>query len=111
MNTNRNYDNEFIVIRTWMMTKLGLKGKNLLVYAVIYNFSQSYEIMGQKYSGSLDYISGITDIPISDVEKILDRLVEKNLILRFYAPKDGHESINVGRNYDYGINKEMIKHI
>ena len=67
MNTNRNYDNEFIVIRTWMMTKLGLKGKTYLYMrsSIIFQPTKLWD----KSIRLIDYISGITDIPISDVEK------------------------------------------
>ena len=43
----------YVVIQGWMIKELGLKGNELLVYALIYGFSQTE---GQKFTGSLQYL-------------------------------------------------------
>ena len=59
-----------IVIHGWMVNKLGLKGNELLVYAIIYGFSQTE---GQKYIGSLQYLADWTNSTKQGVIKSLIR--------------------------------------
>ena len=50
---NENY----IVIQGWMINELQLKGNDLLIYAIIYGFSQTE---GTKFTGSLRYLMSCT---------------------------------------------------
>lgn len=36
-------DSNYVVIQGWMITRLGLKGNELMIYAVIYGFTQNGE--------------------------------------------------------------------
>ena len=47
-------DLAYINIQAWMRTELDLKGNDLLVYAIIYGFSQDGD---SKFSGSLQYLA------------------------------------------------------
>lgn len=70
-------DDNFIVIPGWVITKLGLKGNDVLVYSLIYGFSQTE---GQYFCGSLQYIADWTNSTRQGVIKNLDRLIELGLI-------------------------------
>ena len=56
-----------------MVTELGLKGNSLLVYAIIYGFSQEE---GQWFRGSLQYLADWTSSSKFGVSKNLKALVE-----------------------------------
>ena len=70
---NRN----FIAIQGWMVNDLGLKGNELLVYAIIHGFSQAE---GQKFEGSLQYLADWTNSSKQGIQKNLKSLIDKGLI-------------------------------
>ncbi|MBR1527764.1 MAG: helix-turn-helix domain-containing protein [Oscillospiraceae bacterium] len=70
---NENY----YVVHGWMLNELGLKGNELLVYAIIYGFSQGEN---QWFMGYRKYLADFTNCTIRSVQNILNALVEKNLI-------------------------------
>lgn len=72
---NENY----IVIQGFMVNELGLKGNDLLIYAIIYGFSQAQD---QKYTGSLQYLADWTNSTVRGVQKNLKSLLEKKLIVK-----------------------------
>lgn len=72
---NENY----IVIQGWMVNELKLKGNELLIYAIIYGFSQ---LEGQKFTGSLQYLANWTNSTKQGVIKCLKSLIEKELIIK-----------------------------
>lgn len=76
MNTNITRGN-YIVIQDFMVNELQLKGNDLLVYAIIYGFSQSE---GQKYTGSLQYLADWTNSTKRGIQKNLQFLLEKKYI-------------------------------
>ena len=47
-------DNNYFVVHGWMINQLGLSGRELQVYAIIYGFSQTD---GQAFKGSLQYLA------------------------------------------------------
>ena len=67
----------FVAIQGWMVTELGLKGNNLLIYAIIYGFSQAEE---QVFSGSLQYLADWTNSTKQGVSQNLKKLIEAGLI-------------------------------
>ena len=67
----------YIMISGWMVCDLGLKGNELLVYAIIYGFSQSEN---QMYNGSLQYLADWTNSTKQGVIKSLKSLTEKGYI-------------------------------
>ena len=70
---NTNY----ITIQGWMRTELDLKGNDLLIYAIIYGFSQTSE---QKFTGSLQYLADWCGATKQGVQKNLKSLMDKGLI-------------------------------
>lgn len=77
---NRVRKDNYIVIQGWMLTELSLKGNELLVYAIIYGFSQSGD--SQRYTGSLQYLADWTNSTKQGVMKNLKSLVDKGLIAK-----------------------------
>lgn len=72
-------DNNFIAIQGWMRTKLNLKGYELLVYALIYGFSQDEN---SKFSGTRRYIAEWCGCSLRTVDNTLASLYGKHLIAK-----------------------------
>lgn len=70
---NENY----ILIQGWMVNELNLKGNELLVYAIIYGFSQEEN---QKFAGSIQYLANWIGSSKQTVFNCLKSLIEKGLI-------------------------------
>ena len=70
---NDNYVN----IQGWMRNKLELKGNDLIVYAIIYSFSQDGE---SKFEGSLQYLADWCGATKQGIQKNLKNLLEAGLI-------------------------------
>lgn len=68
-----------IVIHGWMVNgeELDLKGNDLLVYAIIYGFSQADE---QYFKGSLQYLADWTGSTKQGIQKNIKNLVDRGLI-------------------------------
>ena len=75
VDTKVNSENYFVV-QGWMLSELGLKNNELLVYAIIYGFSQG----GNKFTGSLQYLCDWTNSGKTSVQNCLKSLKEKGLI-------------------------------
>ena len=69
----------FIVIQGFMINELGLKGNELIIYAIIYGFSQDGE---NKYTGSSNYLANWTNSTKQGVLKSLKSLVDKGYIIK-----------------------------
>lgn len=67
----------YILIQGWMVTDLKLKGNDLLVYAIIYGFSQNED---QYFTGSVQYLAEWTNSTRQGIIKTLKGLVERGLI-------------------------------
>lgn len=67
----------FIVILGWMMDDLGLSGNDLLIYALIYGFSQDGK---NEYTGSLAKLAEWIHTSDSRCSERLARLVERGLL-------------------------------
>lgn len=72
---NENYIN----IQGWMINKLKLKGNELLLYAIIYGFSQDGK---NEYYGSLSYITKALGISKPTAISLIKKLIERSLITR-----------------------------
>ena len=70
-------DENFLTITGWMVNQLNLKGNELLIYAIIYGFSQEEN---QTFSGSLQYMADWTNSTKQGVIKCLKSLQKKELI-------------------------------
>lgn len=69
----------YITILGWMISDLKLKGNALLIYAIIYGFSQTQDLA---YTGSRQYLADWTNSTLQGVSKCLKKLVEDNLIVK-----------------------------
>ena len=67
----------YVVIQGWMCNELALKGNDLLVFALIYGFSQDNESV---YSGGRNYIAETFNISLPTVDKALNNLVSAGYI-------------------------------
>lgn len=72
-------DNNYIVIQGFMVNELNLKGAELMVYAIIYGFSQDGKT---KYNGSRGYLAKWCNVTEREIGKVLKKLVEKELITK-----------------------------
>ena len=69
--------NAYYTVQGWMINKLGLKGSELQLYAIIHGFSQTE---GQVFSGAAQYLADWTNISRRNVMERLRSLTEKGLI-------------------------------
>lgn len=79
-------DGNYIVIQSFMIKDLKLKGNELLTYAIIYGFSQNGE---DKFTGSLQYIADWTNSTKQGIMKNLKSLVDKGLLEKTEIFKNG----------------------
>ena len=70
-------DENFFVIKGWMINRLKLKGIDLMIYAILYGFTQDGE---NYYTGGVDYIAKLACCDSSTARRSLKRLVEAELI-------------------------------
>lgn len=74
-------EKNYIHIDNWMINGLGLNTKNeLLIYAVIYSFSENTNNQG--YYGSLDTLSKRVASSRTRVCEVLKKLCDKKLIVK-----------------------------
>ena len=76
----------YIVIQGWMITELNLSGKELLLYALIFGFSQGD---GDGYSGGLKYLTEWTGTTKRNVMTLLTSLVSKGHLTKHEETKGG----------------------
>lgn len=72
-------EQNYVVIQGWMLSKLQLKGNDLLIYAIIYGFSQNADC---KFTGSLQYLADWTNSTKQGVLNSLKSLLNKKLITK-----------------------------
>lgn len=77
--TDKIRNENYISVLGFMVNELNLKGTELLVYAVIYGFSQAE---GQRYTGSLQYLADWTGATKRTVINTLKSMCEKGIISR-----------------------------
>lgn len=81
-------DGTFFTVQSFMVTQLGLSGNDLLVYAIIYGFSQDGESV---FRGSRQYLADWCNSTVRGIQKNLNRLMELGLIEQVYHSADNHE--------------------
>lgn len=86
-------DNNFIAIQGWMRTRLNLKGNELLIYALVYGFSQDGN---SRFTGSRKYIAEWCGCSLDTVDRSLSSLVSKGLLAKY-----PHTDQNGSRVVDY----------
>lgn len=69
---------KFIVIQQWMITELGLKGSELIAYALVYGLT----IHESDYHGTADYLSTWLGITPKKCYRVLSSLCERGLLMR-----------------------------
>ena len=65
----------FFTVQGWMLNDLELKGNDLLVYAIIYGFTQTGN---QWFTGSIKYLAEWTRSTKQGIQKNLKNLLEKD---------------------------------
>lgn len=109
-------DENYINIQGWMRTQLGLKGNELLVYAIIYGFSQEE---GNRFKGSLQYLADWCGATKQGISNNLKSLIEKGYIDKFEYEKNGvkfceysiKESLGVLNSVGWGIKQSLTNNI
>ena len=79
MGTSKINNDNYITIQGWMVNKLNLKGNSLLIYAIIFGFTQDNESW---FTGSLTYLQDWLGVSKNTVRNALDLLVNKGLIYK-----------------------------
>lgn len=102
-------NDNYIVIQGWMRNELGLKGNELLTYALIYGFCQDEK---DEFTGSISYISGWLGTSKQTVHTILKTLVEKNLLQKNELYSNGikfckYKTLPVVKKFDQGVVKKF----
>ena len=108
-------DGTYITIQGWMRTDLNLSGNELIVYAIIYGFSQNKQ---GEFTGSAQYLADWVGCTRRTVMTILNKLVEEKLISKTelilnnnekrvsYQAERGCEKISQGvKNFHRGCEK------
>lgn len=93
-------DKNYINILGFMRTQLDLKGNELLIYAIIYGFSQDGE---NKYKGSLSYLAELSGASQKTVITTLQRLCERQLLIKT------DKTFNNVKYCEYEANLDMIQ--
>ena len=73
-------DENYIVIQGWMISKLKLTGNELVLFALIYGFSQDGK---SQYKGSLSYISQAMQVSKRTVIRLKNSLISRQFIIKF----------------------------
>ena len=70
-------DGNYIVVQSFMVNELHLKGNELLIYAIIYGFSQAEN---QIFNGSINYLAEWTGASRQTVINCLKSLISKGYL-------------------------------
>lgn len=87
-------DDNYYVVHGWMKTRLGLKGNELLVYAIIYGFSQTE---GASFKGSYRYIAEWAGVSERTAVRVIDGLVSKGCLRRRKVVAE--DGVNMANEY------------
>ena len=93
-------DGTYITIQGWMRTDLKLSGNELIVYAIIYGFSQNKQ---GEFTGSAQYLADWTGCSRRHIMRILNKLVEEKTISKTETVLNNNEkrvSYQAERGYD-----------
>lgn len=81
-------DDNFIVVQGWMRNALQLKGNKLLIYAVIYGFSQDGKSW---FQGSLEYLGEWAGTSKETVCRLLKQMVSDGILEKKIVRRDGQD--------------------
>lgn len=79
-------DKNHYLIFGWMMNRLGLKGNKLIVYAIIYSFTQDGE---SKYYGGRKYMAEAAASSLPTIDRALQELEAEGYIHKEERDNDG----------------------
>ena len=79
-------DGNFFTVQAFMRNELNLKGNELLIYAIIFGFSQ---IENQFFTGSLNYLADWTGASRTTIKRTLINLLKKGLLDKETIFKNG----------------------
>ena len=94
-------DGTYITIQGWMRTDLKLSGNELIVYAIIYGFSQNEQ---GTFTGSLQYLADWVGCSKRTVMRTLNSLVEEKFITKTETVLNNNEK-RVSYRADRGCDK------
>lgn len=97
---NKIASENHITIDGWMINELNLKGNELIIYALIYGFSQDGQ---SEFYGSRSYIAGWCNASLPTIDKALNELITKKYILKIT------EEINNITFNRYKVNLQVVK--
>ena len=80
---------DYIVVKSWMVSELKLSGSDLLIFAIIYGFSQDER---SAFYGSFNTISNTIGVSKRTVIRSIDGLEKKGFITKVDVKKDGISS-------------------
>lgn len=93
-------DTNYILIQGWMINQLNLKSNELMLFAIIYGFSQDES---SEFTGSINYLCGCLSCSRNTVIKGLKSLEDKNLINKKQETKN-----NITFN-SYSSNEQVVQ--
>lgn len=72
----------FVLIQGWMLTDFKLKGLDLMIFAIVYSYSQAISPNGSQvgFNGSISFLMKWTNASDFGVRKSLKRLVDLGYI-------------------------------
>ena len=109
MSTGLSSDN-YVVIQGFMCNELGLKGNDLLVFALIYGFSQDGKSV---FNGGRKYIAETFNISLPTVDKALQNLVDMGIVIREssndYVHTDTYRALEGGKETLAGVVKKLYE--
>lgn len=69
----------YMTIQGWMRTDLGLSGTELMVYAIIYGYTQSAQ---GRFTGSRQYLADWTGASVRTIQNVLNKLTDDGLLTK-----------------------------
>lgn len=89
----------FYTVLGWMLNVLELKGNELIVFAIIYSFSQDGE---SEFTGSLTFLQSFANIKSHNtVTCILKSLTDRQMIIRREYIRDNVKRVAYKANMEY----------
>ena len=103
---NENY----FTIQGWMINELKLRGNDLILYAIIYGFSQDGK---SEFKGSLTYLQEVLTVTrptvINSIHKLIKlKLIRKKQITRNKVTYNTYTSIPIENPTDMGSKKTLL---
>lgn len=102
-------NDNYIVIQGFMRNELNLKGNELMVYALVYGFSQDDQ---DEFTGSVSYIAEWIGTSKQTVFNVIRSLIEKDLIQKDESYNNGvkfckYKTLPVVKKFDKGVVKNF----